>query len=177
MSSKIIVDIESYLELMEPICLKYRKIKYDDLLFVNGIRLPLEFRCESGSYPREFISNRPFHPIVAAGLAKELLLFGLAGDKYKKLMRTNPLLEGVVSDSYIPESKSSTNIIYDFLGDHVEIDDVDELENIFDQMLLYLRKFNIPNDKVLDIDIEKNYTVINIGENIAYLRMMEANIV
>lgn len=174
MNNKIIVDIESYLELMELICTKYRNVNYDDLLFVNGLRLPLEFRCECNKYPTEFISNRPFHPIVSAGLAKELLLLGLTSDKYKKLMRTNPLLEGVVSDSYIPESKTSTNLIYDFLGDHVAYEDMEELERIYDQMLLYLKKFNIPDDRVLDIDIEKNYIVINIGENIAYLRLKEA---
>lgn len=173
MKDKIIIDIEIYLELMEQVCLKYRRIDYNNLIFINGIRLPLEVRCEAGKYPTEFISNKPFHPIVAAGLAKEIILSSYVRDDIRKLMLTNPLVPDYVPDKYIPESKTLDGVISDFLGD-VDDEDVEELIKISDQMLNYLSKFNIPNDRVLDIDIEKNFIVINIGENIAILRMREA---
>lgn len=177
MYDKIIVDIESFLELMEPICLKYRRMDLRHLVFVNGTRLPLTVRCDMGKYPQEFISPTPFHPIVAAGLAKDLILDSFVCDKYRKLMISNPLLPEQPSDNYIPNSKSIDRIITDFLSDDMDHDDIEELVNIADEMIRYLSKFNIPNDRVLDIDIERNYIVITFGENIAYLRLKEAGYV
>jgi len=177
MNNQVIVDIENFLELMEPICVKYREVSYHDLLFVKGLRLPLVLRCESGKYPEEFISRVPFHPIIAAGLAKELILFGLTNESSRKLMLTNPLLKDCKVDMFIPDSKTTDSLIIDYFGIDIDHYDMEELLNISDQMLQYLEKFNIPGDRILDIDIEKSYIVINIGENIAHLRLKEAGYV
>ncbi len=173
MENRIIVDIETYLELMERICLKYRLTDFDNLIFINGLRLPLEYRCEASNYPKEFISNRPFHPIISAGLAKDIILTSYIRDDMRKLMLTNPLIADYEAEKFIPDNKTLNGVILDFLGD-VNANDMDELIKISDQMLNYLDKFNLPNDKILDINIERNFITIDIGENIAYLRMKEA---
>lgn len=176
----------------------------DGMVFVRGTRLPIIKRYTLGDIPARNISNEPFHPIIGAYLIKEVLKSCHIGKKYNKLLDSNPMLkdsgtsfkvygksgnlEDVILD-YLPElsqrleninskiqsSESGSKMLDGYRA--LEATTRDRLSMISElcmEVINMLDAYGIPNDRLVDIDVETEYIVVTPGESLPFLRIQEA---
>lgn len=167
-----ILDIEHILGIMEPLCQKYKHYtRSPDLLYVRGIRFPLENRSIAREVEGAKLSSRPFHPVLAAGLMREVIPHLIVSSELKHLFIKNTLNKNC--EEVINTKCDIDTVVKEYLDYPLEREDEIELLRLVDDACAKVDALSIPKDFIVDVDIESRYIIIKLKKHICHFRMEE----
>ncbi len=172
-NSKVIIDINEELMLIEEICLHHKDYVLDrSCLFTLNNRFPIICKADLGNSP---ISEVPLYPIVSAALAKEAIIEYFADNKHRELYISNPLLvDDTVPEKFLLPEEGIENVVKNFVDRPLRKDDLNYVVDVLDAIMVKLEFFKLPKGYIFDIDIESKYFIIKPIQHICEYRMKEA---
>ena len=173
-----ILDFNTHLFYAEEILKKYidftpyKDFYNDNLLYHKVFRLPITDRSIITN--EKDISDKPFHPILAAMLLKNIALMMIRDENpNRKAIFYNELL-GTIKPVYDMSWESSLDIYTDMFNGITE-DDYTEVTKLLSKPLdEILNIINVDNEAIYSLDIESKFIILKRHENILAYRYTEA---